>query len=282
MPRAEHQDLLDGHGMWRGIYCAIVDHPDFRILTPNERLVLFTLRVSPANNMAGIFLYYPQELEAQVGLDAQAVADALAGLEAKPSRKRPWIVRDDRVVWIRNALRHDPNVNLKNDNHVKSLLKIVAALPQSAEVVKKFRRYYSEISLRDHTKDHPRDPSKTIRKTIPKQGAVAVAVTGAVTGTGAVAVPLPDGLVDQGSDRTTDRPPEPSPPERPTTRAPADSNGHRDRRPAPGEYHALVARVKAVQPQLSDAEAEQRALVLFDAGIRSAAPAGAESGAPGR
>jgi hypothetical protein len=130
-----------GRGVWRGIYSSMVDHPDFHLLTPHERLVLFVCRLGSQNTAASIFRYYREPLMVQTGLAAAELETALAGLEKKPSARAPWIIRDDAVVWIRNGLKHDPTYSVQNRNHRLSLLRAVAALPRTP-TVRKFRRYY--------------------------------------------------------------------------------------------------------------------------------------------
>lgn len=57
-----------GRGIWRGVYSAIVDHPDFQSLTPNARLTLLVCRVGSLNTAASIFRYYLEPLQEQTGL----------------------------------------------------------------------------------------------------------------------------------------------------------------------------------------------------------------------
>jgi hypothetical protein len=73
-------------------------------------------------------VYYPQVLEAQTGLDAETVEAALQGLERKPTPKEPWILREGRIIWIRNGLKHDPTVTTNNEGQWRPF---VVSLPRS-------------------------------------------------------------------------------------------------------------------------------------------------------
>src|SRR5262249_44913557 len=55
-------------GIWRGVYASLVDHPDFRTLSRNARLVFLVMRVGTQNTIASIFHYYREPLMAQTGL----------------------------------------------------------------------------------------------------------------------------------------------------------------------------------------------------------------------
>ncbi len=131
-----------GRGLWRAVYASLVDHEDFRVLSPNARLVLFVLRLGPSTTIASIFTYYPAVVQAQTGLSPRALEAALKELEQRPSPERPWIVRDRSVLWIRNGLRFDPNLSVSNDNHIVAIRRTVAALPQRSAVVQQFLAYY--------------------------------------------------------------------------------------------------------------------------------------------
>src|SRR5262249_8625323 len=106
----------DGRGVWRAGYASIVDHRDFPVLSPPARLTLLGARLGSSNAIASIFRWHASVLQEQTGLDAAALEAALIELETKPPR-RPWIIRDERVLWIRNGLRFDPSVVLANPNH---------------------------------------------------------------------------------------------------------------------------------------------------------------------
>jgi hypothetical protein len=134
-----------GRGLWRAVYASLVDHEDFRALTPHARLLFFVLRLGSATTIASIFHYYTEVLQAQTGLSSRQLASAFQELEQRPSQDRPWIVRDRSVVWIRNGLRFDPNLSMNNENHVLAIRRAVAALPRRSAVVQRFIAYYTVL-----------------------------------------------------------------------------------------------------------------------------------------
>lgn len=128
-------------GTYRGIFTALLDDPDYQRLSSDARLVLLTLRLCSQAGVAVIFRLYPAVVAEQTGLTVAAVERALAELEKLPSPERPWIHREGGVVWVRNGLRHDPNVSVGYDKHRTAILRAVAGLPRLS-IVRKFCRYY--------------------------------------------------------------------------------------------------------------------------------------------
>src|SRR5262245_27172607 len=116
-------------GVFRGLYSALFDDPDFQRLSPHARLVLVVLRQCAQAGAAGIFRYYPAVLCEQTGLTRDELEVAIQELE-QPAPRRPWIYREDTVVWIRNGLRYDPHLSLANPKHAAGVRRAVAALPR--------------------------------------------------------------------------------------------------------------------------------------------------------
>ena len=132
-------------GVYRGIFSSLIDDPDYQRLTPPARLVLLTLRLCSQAGAAAIFRVYVVLVAEQTGIEVSEVEKALGELASSPSPERPWIFRDGPVVWVRNALRYDPNLRLADEKHKKSVERAVAALPR-LPIVAKFCRYYEITS----------------------------------------------------------------------------------------------------------------------------------------
>jgi hypothetical protein len=132
-------------GVYRGIFSSLIDDPDYQRLSSDARLVLLTLRLSAQAGAAAIFRVYIAVLAEQTGLQACDVEKALGELACSPSIERPWIYQEGPVVWVRNALRYDPNIRLADPKHAKSIERAVAALPRLA-IVASFCRYYEITS----------------------------------------------------------------------------------------------------------------------------------------
>jgi hypothetical protein len=130
-----------GRGLWRGVYSSIVDHPDFQVLSAHARLTLFVCRLGSQAGPASIFRYYREPLMVQTGLTAAELEAALSELEQRPSPSKPWIIRDDAIVWVRNGLKHDPTLSLQHYGHRGAVIRALSALPYTP-TVKKFFRYY--------------------------------------------------------------------------------------------------------------------------------------------
>jgi len=142
-----------GPGVWRGVHAALFDDLDFQKLSPNARLVLLVARLGSQQTIASIFRYYPEVLQAQTGLALLNLEAALRELESKPTKARPWILRDPQVLWVRNGLRHDPTVTLENPNHLTAVLRALTALPRTSQVVRKFKSYYG-LAGKSHPPSH--------------------------------------------------------------------------------------------------------------------------------
>lgn len=123
-------------GTYRGIFSALVDDPDFQALSPQARHVFLTLRVCLQLGPAGIFRYYPAILAEQTGLDPEVIDKALAELAAGR-----WVIREGPILWIRNALRHDPAMRLSDAKHRKTVDRWLSGLPK-LHIVLTFCDYY--------------------------------------------------------------------------------------------------------------------------------------------
>jgi hypothetical protein len=141
-------------GVYRGVYSSLLDDPDYQQLSADARLVLLTLRLCAQAGAAAIFRAYPAVLSEQTGLEVDEVDKALKELACSPRSDRPWIYRESGVVWVRNALRYDPNLRLADDKHRKSVERALSGLPRLG-IVAKFCAYYEIASPFD-------DPGETL------------------------------------------------------------------------------------------------------------------------
>jgi hypothetical protein len=127
--------------VYRGIFSAMFDDPDYQRLSPPARLTLLTMRLCSQVGIAGIFRVYVPVLAEQTGFSADQVEAALEELATSPSRVKPWIYREHGVVWIRTALRHDPTVRIADWKHLASVRRALEALPR-VSIVARFRKFY--------------------------------------------------------------------------------------------------------------------------------------------
>lgn len=151
---------MSSRGVYRGIFSALPDDPDFQALPPNARLALYTVRLCRQAGPAAIFRYYSAVLIAQTGLAPKTLERALVALEGGR-----WIEREGVVLWVRNGLRYDPSVRLADAKHRKGVLAHVASLPR-LEIVLRFCDYYGlprpfeGPSKTSPTRDRERDKKK--------------------------------------------------------------------------------------------------------------------------
>jgi hypothetical protein len=132
----ERRARVSRRGTYRGIYSSLPDDPDFQQLTPQARLVFYTLRCCAAAGLGCIFRYYLDLVAAQSGLPANQVRRALSELQAAD-----WIRIEEPILWIRNGLRYSPNISLADEKHRKAIQWAIAALPHR-EIVLTFCEYY--------------------------------------------------------------------------------------------------------------------------------------------
>lgn len=127
---------MSSRGVYRGIFSALPDDPDFQRLPPSARLVFYTVRLCKQAGPAAIFRYYPVVLAEQTGLAPKALEAALVALE-----RGAWIEREGVILWVRNGLRYDPSVRLSDPKHRKAIERHLAELPK-LDIVLRFCDYY--------------------------------------------------------------------------------------------------------------------------------------------
>ena len=191
---------MSARGVYRGIYSALADDPDYQALSPNGRLVLLTARICKQAGPAGIFRYYPTLLAEQTGLTVKAVEAALADLEAGD-----WIRREGPILWIRNALRHDPSLHLANGKHRTAIEEWLKELPRLG-IVLTFCDYYQISKPFDGPYESPTNGPRYIgrlktedRRLKTEDGNTLVAASPLVS-----ALTADDGLASVGSSTASD------------------------------------------------------------------------------
>jgi hypothetical protein len=127
---------LDGRGLYRSVYCSIWSDPEFKRFTPEEKLVFLNLRTSPLSNIAAIYPFWIEPIQEQVGLDRDVIIRALGTLS-----NRGWITIEEGIVWIKKGLKFDPQISLRNANHLKAVKKAILALPR-LQIVRDFIDFY--------------------------------------------------------------------------------------------------------------------------------------------
>lgn len=228
-----------GRGLWRSVFSSMTSHPDFQLLTPPARLTLLILRVGGQSTIAGIGRVYTEPLTAETGLTPRRIRAALAELSEKPTLEAPWIVRDGNLVWVRNALRFDPNLTLANVNHKQAVQRAVSALPASSEVVQHFRAYYRLPAEQEDALG----PSHQVGDGVSQGGIRSSSSTPNST---------PSSTPSHGGSLSLVSSIEPE--------QPGNGSGTPQRRAAPGEYQQALRRIQEKHPRLTEAQAQDEAL----------------------
>ena len=99
--------MTDREGGYVDVMYRLATDPDYLGLSAEARLVLLTLMLllhecGPATGFGRLNM---EDLVESSGLDHAACVAALDELCSKPSQKKPWLVKEGRLLWIRNMFR---------------------------------------------------------------------------------------------------------------------------------------------------------------------------------
>ncbi len=123
-------------GEYATIHAAIVDDPEFQALTPDARYVWYTLKLLLGASGIDLIRAHIPALGMATGYPIDRLSDSLDGLE-----KGGWLVRQGDVLWLRNALRFNPQFNIANPKHATHLRNHLEGLPR-LKIVADFAAYY--------------------------------------------------------------------------------------------------------------------------------------------
>jgi len=135
-------------GYWRAIYISLWNDKEFQALSPNDKLVLLNIRTSPLSNRACIYPFYTEAIRKQTGLPECAIKDSIDMLKLTG-----WIEEEEGIVWVKNALRFDPNISLKSIDHVTKILTDIKGLPK-LKIVQDFLEFYGLSNYPDSEEDN--------------------------------------------------------------------------------------------------------------------------------
>lgn len=121
-------------GPYRGFYEALPDDADFQDFSPVARALFYPLRLKLG--VAGINVFYTDSLPRLTGFTLAQTDAAMDELE-----RADWIRRERNVVWIRNAVRHDPMEPLSSPNGRTAIEHFLLSLPK-LKIVNAFALYY--------------------------------------------------------------------------------------------------------------------------------------------
>lgn len=128
-------------GDYVSTYVAIVDDPDYKGLSPDAKLLFWTLQHWPEGNKVGIFAAFPDAIMDRTGLTKKAMTAAKTELQT--SHHALW---DGNFVWLRNRLRFSPELAWKNEKQMAGLKNELLGLPKT-RLLSKFAEYYKTIGI---------------------------------------------------------------------------------------------------------------------------------------
>jgi len=166
---AKKKNNPNDRGSWRAIYSSLWDNPDFLKLSPEEKLVFINLRTSPLSHMPCIYIYYKEAISKHTGLSVDVIDRVLHRLSDSLSHN-PWITYRDGIMWVRNGLKYDPNISMKNERQVIAIKNYLKTLPPST-IIEEFCNYYGigypiaysiaeRVAIRIKDKDKEKDKEK--------------------------------------------------------------------------------------------------------------------------
>ena len=126
----------EDRGPYRSIHSVLTESREFVALSPQAKLVFYTLRCCKECNLACIFPFYPETLPGRTGLPKRECDRAWDSLS-----DGLWITYQYPVLWIRNGLRFNPGISLRNEKHVTAIRSILVGFPR-LEIIGKFCSYY--------------------------------------------------------------------------------------------------------------------------------------------
>lgn len=123
-------------GEYTSIHTAMADDPDFRALSSEGRLCVYTLKMILGPSGIDVVRCFVGQMTELTGLSESSLVPALNELLSAK-----WLVVQGDVVWLRNGLKHNPNFTLTNPKHKTSIVRHIRGLPR-CEVVNMFANYY--------------------------------------------------------------------------------------------------------------------------------------------
>ncbi len=131
---------------YQGVLTSVWDDPVFQAWPKDAKLVFLNLITSQRHNPAGLYAVTRETLQFETGLSAEEFAAAFKVLLAVPADEDYARVRFDerhKVVWLVNALKHQPALTEENANlirNVQAVLRQYVESPLVGECVALYRK----------------------------------------------------------------------------------------------------------------------------------------------
>ena len=156
---------MSDRGEYRSIHTVLLDGPDYQKLKSPARLMLLTLKLKLGPSGIAVIPAMMHTLSELTGMTLLQVGDSMGQLEAAG-----WLRTEGNIAWVINGLKYEPSISANNENHRKSVLSYLAALPR-LEIVAAFKRYYAEWLRIDANEAEPPEPELPPEPAPPKEKA---------------------------------------------------------------------------------------------------------------
>lgn len=112
-------------GERRAVFVAIIHGPDYQRLSPEAKLVLWTLKMLLGALGIAAVPGLLGALEECTGIAATSVPSAVAELE-----REGWLARERNVVWLIRGLAFEPDLRVNDPKHRKFVQRAFGSLPR--------------------------------------------------------------------------------------------------------------------------------------------------------
>jgi len=134
--------VSEREGGYVDVMYRLATDPDYLALSSDARLVLLTLMLllhegGPATGFGRLNM---EDLTESSGLDHGACVEALDELCRKPDLERPWLVREGRLLWIRNMFRFQGSY--RHPRTLQAVLRRIESEHGKTSIGKAFVAYY--------------------------------------------------------------------------------------------------------------------------------------------
>ncbi len=162
--------IAHDRGEYRSYYAAMIDDSAFIRLSGGAFKLYFILRQTLG--AAGIGILRPLVLAEQMAMKPEALEPLLDELETrKAGGAYGWIIREENVVWIVDALRDEPTIYSNNEKHRPFVQRLVLKLGDR-RIVQAFRDHYPEWFVATDSTEETDTVSDTVSRTVRDSEAV--------------------------------------------------------------------------------------------------------------
>ena len=123
-------------GEFRAIHTAIADDPGFLNLDTLERLMVLMLKLTLGQSGIAVMRATLPELVHLTAGHSNGIRRAFQRLQ-----NDDWVRVEGHVIWLRNGLKYEPHIDLRNENHRKGVVAYLKSLPK-CNLVNDFACYY--------------------------------------------------------------------------------------------------------------------------------------------